>query len=346
MRKITLGSAEIGEESPVYLIAEIGTAAGKSLDDAKELVKISKKTGFDCVKFQTFNTSKIVSSKASSAKHFGKSSVRDVFNDMQFPREYYSEIIKYCKSENISFLSSVFDLDSLDFLLKFDNIGFKVAAFELGDIFLLEKLAETKLPIILSTGMASIGEVEEAINLIEKKNNKNIIILHTVSSYPADSEAYNLRVIQNIKNCFGYPVGISDHTENDIVPIISTALGSCMLEKHVTLDRKGNRVDDFFSLDEKMMKSLVESVRTTEKIIGDGRKRITKQEIEISNNFSLSLVTKRRIKKGEKLSKENLEIKRCGNGIDPKHFEIVVGLKCLTEINEDTPIEWKDLIKS
>lgn len=344
MKKINLGSYEISEDSNSYLVAEIGTAAGKSLDDAKKLIKAAKESGFNCVKFQTFNTKEIISSKAKSAKHFGKRSVREVFEEMQFPRKFYKEVIKYCDEVNISFMSSVFDIDSLQFLLKFKNIGFKIAAFELGDIFLLEKVSETGLPIILSTGMASISEVEDAVNLIEKKHN-NIIILHTVSAYPASPISYNLNVIKTLKNCFGYPVGISDHTQTDMVPIISTALGCNMIEKHVTLDRKGKNVDDFFSLDKTMMKAFVDSVRMTELILGNGIKKITKEETEIYNNFSLSLVSKKKIKIGEKFSRNNLTIKRCGNGIKPKFFGIVSNFSSLKEIEEDTPIEWKNVTK-
>ena len=187
--------------------------------------------------------------------------------------------------------------------------------------------------------------LKEQLIKLKKKNNTDIILLHTVSSYPASPKEYNLKVIQNLKSCFGYPVGISDHTKGLDIPIIATALGSNLIEKHITLNNDGPNADDFFSLEPLALKKMVEKIRMVEIILGDGRKKMKKSENNLKSKLSLSIVAKRDLKIGDTIKKSNIEIKRSGSGIEPYYLNIILYSKLIKSIKKDHPVEWTSIIK-
>ena len=345
MKSFFIGDSCIGDQYPMFIIAEIGVSAGKSLEDAFKLIDSAVESGANAVKFQTFSPKLFVSQNGDLANHFKGEDIISVYKRMEFPRKFYDEVNLYCKKKEIIFFTSIFDINSLKFVEKFDLPAFKIAAFEIGNSWLLEAVAETKKTMILSTGMCNLSDVERAINIIEKKNNSNIILLHTVSSYPAGPEDYNLKVIQNLKSCFGYPVGVSDHTKGLDVPIVATALGSNVIEKHITLSNTGPHADDFFALEPLELKKMVKKIKVVEKILGDGRKKIKKSENSLKSKLRLSIIAKKDLEKGERIKESNIEIKRSGSGIEPQYLEIILYSKLIKSIKKDHPIEWTSIIK-
>lgn len=337
---IRIGDKKVGSGAPCFIIAEAGCGHGKSLNSAKKLIDSAVDASSDCVKFQTFTPGEIVSRFAKSASHFSNGDAKKFFDSVVLPENFYQPLLEHCKQNNIMFLSSVFDLPSLDLLEKYNVPAHKIAAFELTDFFLLEAVAGTQKPILLSTGMSSLSQVEQAVTLIEKSGNDQIILMHTVSAYPADPVDYNLKVMKTLKTAFGYPVGISDHTAELEVAVAAVAMGADIIEKHITLDRDGNGPDDPFSLEPAMLKSMVDTVRRVEKMLGDGRKRPVQSEKVISKNMSLALVTKKPMLTGEIITKDTLTIKRSGGGIAPGYFDIIENRKVNCNIVTDSPLQW------
>ena len=339
-RTVTIAGREIGPAHPVYVIAEIGIAPGKSLERALALVDAAASGGADAAKFQTFAPAEIVSRHGRLARHFQGSDIVDAYRRMEFPREHYAAVVERCASRGITFLSSVFDLDSLSFLDRFAPSAYKIASFELGDRFLVEAVAERGRPVILSTGMASLAEVERAVALVEKAGNRSIVLLHTVSAYPSRPEDYNLRAVETLRRAFGHPVGVSDHTPDNELPIVATALGAAMIEKHITLDRAGGGPDDSFSLDPDMLRDMVAAIRRTEAMLGDGRKRMQPAEADLHGRLQLALVAARDVAAGAVLRRDDVTIKRAGGGMEPVHFDLVEGRRLRRAAAADEPLEW------
>lgn len=339
-RTVTIAGRDIGPACPVYVIAEIGLSPGKSLENALALVDAAASGGADAAKFQTFSPTDLVSRHGRMARHFQGSDIVDAYRRMEFPREHYPAVVERCALRGITFLSSVFDLDSLAFLDPFSPSAYKIASFELGDRFLIEAVAERGRPVILSTGMASLAEVERAVALVEKAGNPSIVLLHTVSAYPSRPEDYNLRVIETLRRAFGHPVGVSDHTPDNELPTVATALGAAMLEKHITLDRAGSGPDDSFALDPDMLRDMVVAVRRTEAMLGDGRKRMQPAEADLHGRLQLALVAARELPAGAVLRRDDVTIKRSGGGIEPVHFDLVEGHRLRRAVATDEPFEW------
>ena len=341
MNAIELAARAVGSGHPMYVVAEIGLAPGKSLPKALALIDAAADAGADCAKFQTFTPEGVVSRHGRMASHFKGGSVVETFRDMEFPREHYPEVVERCRERKIAFMSSVFDDDALDFLQPFEPVGYKIAAFELGDRFLLERVSSLGKPMILSTGMASMADVERAVATVEASGNRQIVLMHTVSAYPAEPEDYNLRAMESLQQAFGYPTGVSDHTPTLEVPIAAAALGASIIEKHVTLDRSGDGPDDAFSLEPEMLADMVAAIRRTEAMLGDGRKRIVSSESDIRDRLRLALIAAGDLPAGTKLAREQLRIKRAGNGVTPELLELVEGRTLIAAVQEDEPLEWR-----
>lgn len=325
----------------MYTVAEIGLAPGKSLEKALALVDAAADAGADCAKFQTFTPEGIVSRHGQMARHFKGDSIVEAYRDMAFPREHYPAVVEHCRERGIAFMSSVFDEDALDVLQPFEPIAYKIAAFELGDRFLLERVAASGKPLILSTGMASMTDVERAISTIEACANSQIVLMHTVSAYPAEPEDYNLRAIETLRQAFGYPTGVSDHTPALEVPIAAAALGASIIEKHITLDRAGSGPDDTFALEPDMLADMVAAIRRTEAMLGDGRKRMMPSEADLRDSLRLALIAATDLPAGTRLNRDHLKIKRAGSGLAPECLDIIDGRALIAAVQEDEPLEWR-----
>lgn len=326
---IKIADKIIGKDKPCFIIAEAGVNHNGKLALAKKLIDAAKEAGADAVKFQTFKTENLVSPDAPKAKYqketVGKISQFEMLKKLELSEVEFKELQNYAKKSGIIFLSAAFDEDSAEILEKMDVCAFKIGSGELTNHSLLYKIAKYRKPIILSTGMATIKEIEDALKIIYKTGNHQVILLHCTTNYPAKFESVNLRAIESMQKKFKVPVGYSDHTPGLAIPIASSALGAAVIEKHFTLDRKMAGPDHRASIEPQELKEMVDAVRAIELARGDGKKRPQKEELEMRNIARKSLFTKVNIPKGEEIKEEMLIARRPGTGISPEDLPKIIG---------------------
>ena len=325
-------------ENRTFIIAEAGVNHNGDIKLAKKLIAAAKDAGADAVKFQTFKAENVViknAEKAEYQKTVKEESQYEMLKKLELTEEDFEELADYAKKRGILFLSSPFDKESVDLLYELDIPAFKVGSGEITNFPLLRYIAKKRKPIILSTGMAILGEVEEALNVIRSEGVEDIILLHCVSNYPARIEDVNLRAIETLKQAFKLPVGFSDHTLGITALIAAVALGACVIEKHFTLDRNLPGPDHKASLEPNELKEMVQAIRDVEKALGDGVKRPTKDEEEIKRAARRSIVAKVDIPKGTIIAEDMLDVKRPGTGIEPKYIDMIVGKKAKENIRKD-----------
>ncbi len=345
-KMIKIENRYISEDYPTFIIAEAGVNHNGSLELAKKLVDVAKEAGVDAVKFQTFKTEKVVSKFAPKAEYQIKNtgnneSQYEMIKKLELTEEEFIELYKYTKEKGLIFLSTPFDFESADFLEDLVP-AYKISSTDLTNLPFLEYIAKKGKPIILSTGMATLGEIEEAVNTI-KKYNEDIILLHCITNYPADFEELNLRAIKTLKEAFKLPVGYSDHSLGIYAPIAAVTLGAIVIEKHFTIDKNLPGPDHKASLNPEELKEMVKAIRLTEKALGDGIKRPTFSEEKIKKVARKSLVANIDIPKGSIIKREMVTIKRPGIGIEPKYLDIVVGKMAKRDIKKDEVLKWGDL---
>lgn len=348
MNKIQIGEKFIGNSEPTYIIAEAGVNHNGSLERAKELIKEAAEAGADAIKFQTYKAGKLVTKKAPrfwnwSGEEKKSGSQFDSYSELdKFPLKYYPELIKTCKKYGIEFLSTPFDEESVKALVDFGMKAIKISSSDVTNLPFVKKLAEYKLPILLSVGASTIGEIEEAVETIESTGNEKIIIMQCTLVYPTKFEDVNLKVIDTLSSVFPkYPIGLSDHTLGTDVPLAAAAVGAHAIEKHYTVDKALMKsADHWLSVDPAELKQMVASIRNIEKAMGSPRKYIITAEKETYLYDKRSLVSSCFIPKGEIVTEKMLTQKRPGTGIRPKYLNIVIGRKALIDIEEDTTITW------
>lgn len=329
------------------IIAEAGVNHNGSLEIAKRLVDEASSAGVDIIKFQTFKAEKLVSKAAKQAeyqkKNIGKGEETQyaMLKKLELSNEQHEELIAYCKSKNIRFFSTAFDMDSIDYLHSLDLGLWKIPSGEITNYPYLKKIASYKEPVILSTGMCELTDIENAINvLVGNGVSKDIItVLHCNTEYPTPMKDVNLKAMLEIKEKFGVKIGYSDHTEGIEVPIAAVALGATVIEKHFTLDRNMEGPDHKASLEPSELKVMVRSIRNIEQALGTGHKTISESErknIEIARK---SIVAAKDIKEGEIFTEENITVKRPGNGISPMEWENVIGKVAKRNFQEEELIE-------
>jgi len=331
----------------VFIIAEAGCNHNGDIYLAEKLIKQAAYSGADAVKFQTFRAENISIIKAPKANYQlistgTKESQYERLKRMELSVEDHGKIVNLCKDNKIVFCSSPFDLESADFLQKLNIPFFKIPSGEITNIPLISHIASFMKPIILSTGMASLGEIEFAINSISKYH-KNIVIMHCISDYPAKWEQANLRAIKTIKDAFHFPVGFSDHTLGIELALVAVALGAIVIEKHITLDKTMEGGDHKASLEPKEFKALVDKIRGVEIALGDGIKRCMNSEFNIKNVARKSVVSIKDIEKGEKIQKNSISIKRPGTGISPFFYNDVLNSVAQEKIPKDSLIYWHQI---
>lgn len=328
----------------VFIIAEAGLNHNGSLELACKLVDAAKKAGADAVKFQTFRAEKVVSKFAEKAEYQKettgeKESQIEMIRKLEFKFEDFIKIKKYCDEKGITFLSTPFDYESVDFLEDLVPL-YKIGSGEITNLPFLKYIAKKGKPIILSTGMSTLSEVEKAINIILSITHHPLTLLHCVSNYPAELEEVNLRAMLTLRKAFKLPVGYSDHTLGIEVPIAAVAMGACVIEKHFTLDKDLPGPDHKASLKPQELKAMIIAIRNIEKALGNGIKKPNKSELEIMKVVRRSLVAVRNIKAGEIVQKEDIIIKRPGTGISPKFREIIIGMRLSKNIKKDESFLW------
>ena len=316
----------------VFIIAEAGVNHNGSVELAKKLIDVASDTGADAVKFQTFKAEKLVSKNAQKAEYQkettgGTESQFDMIKKLELDLDTHNELISYCNEKNIMFLSTPFDHDSIDMLNDLGLEIFKIPSGEITNLPYLRHIGSLNKKVILSTGMADIGEIEDALDVLVAAgtNKKNIIVLHANTMYPTPMEDVNLNAMVTIGNTFDVAFGYSDHTLGVEVDIAAVALGASCIEKHFTLDRTMEGPDHKASLEPDELKTMVKSIRNIEKALGSSVKKPSKSEkpnIEVARK---SIVVAKPIKKGEIFSEANLTIKRPGSGISPMRWDEIVG---------------------
>lgn len=334
MRKIKIQNRYISKDSPCFIIAEAGINHNGDIEFAKNLVETASEIKSDCIKFQMFKTEYLCNK---NSKYY------DAFKKLEFSSDEWKEIALYAKKNNILFTSSVFDFEHVDLLDNIGSLFFKIASGDLTYHQLLEYVAEKNKPIILSTGMANIKEIEEALHVIYAKGNKDVVLLHCISNYPVNYQDLNLLYIKVLKEKFGIPVGFSDHTIGNLSAFAAVSIGATVIEKHFTLDKNLEGFDHKLSLNPEEFSDLINGVRIIEKAKGDGKRKISNLERESIKNARRSIHANKPIKKGVILTKDMLKIVRPFEGIEPKYLSNVIGKIAKKNIDEDEVITWKKI---
>lgn len=347
MIRILIENKVVGKGFPTFIIAEAGVNHNGSLDNAKKLVDIAKESGADAVKFQTFKAKDLVTKNAQKAEYQKKLTTEcsqfEMIEKLELSEDDFRELANYANENGIIFLSSPFDIGSVDLLDEIGIPAFKLSSAEITNYSLLEHVASKNKPVILSTGMATLEEIEEAVTFLQRRIN-DLVLMHCITSYPAKIEDTNLKFIETLRSTFKVPVGFSDHTLGIEMPIAAVAMGSCVIEKHFTLNKNLDGPDHKASLEPSEFKKMVVSIRNVERGIGTGIKELTNEEKEIKRIVRKSITAKLDIPKETEITKEMLTIKRPGTGIEPKYLKSVIGKITNSKIKKDTTLTW-DLVK-
>jgi pseudaminic acid synthase len=345
LRNIKIDDTLVGDDQPVYIIAEIGSNFDGSLDEAKKLVDAAKNCGANAIKFQSFQVDKIVNGQAFkdlkiSFQANWKKPVYDVYKEAEFPREWHKSVAEYCREKHITFFSAPYDKEAVDLLDEIGVPAFKVGSGDLNFLSLIEYIAKKQKPMILGTGASTIGEVEDAVNIIRNVGNNEIILLHCVTNYPSPIEQSNIRVMATLREGFQCNVGYSDHSQGCIVPLGAVALGACMIEKHFTLDKTKQGPDHPFAMDVSDFKEMVTNVRLLEKALGSSVKKPVPAENETIIIQRRCIYAKEDIQKGTTITEDLLTVLRPDRGLKPNSINLIVGRKAQKNIKKLSAITW------
>lgn len=326
------------------IIAEAGVNHNGDIDIAKQMIDAAADAGADVVKFQTFKAENLVTQSAKKAEYQLQTTSKEesqlqMLKKLELSSQDHHELIKYAKDRQIGFLSTPFDLDSLQLLIDAGIDIIKLPSGEITNYPLLKKSAETGKRIILSTGMSNIEEIKTAVKVLKINGAGEIILLHCNTQYPTPYEDVNLNAMKTIAEATGLLVGYSDHTIGIEVPVAAVAMGATVIEKHFTLDRNMEGPDHKASLEPHELKAMVSAIRNVEKAMGDGVKEPSKSEKENIGIARKSIVARKKIKKGEKFTEQNITTKRPGTGINPMRWNEILGTVAIRDFDEDELIE-------
>ena len=344
---ITINDRKIGKGHPVYIIAEMSANHNQHFDQAVKIIEAAKEAGADAVKLQTYTPDTITIDcdneyfRIKGTIWEGKT-LYELYGEAYTPWEWQPKLKQVADKLGLHLFSSPFDHTAVDFLENMNVPAYKVASFELVDLPLLRKIAETGKPIIMSTGMANLSEIDEAVKTVRDAGATQVALLKCTSAYPALPEEANLNTIPHLAQTFGVVAGISDHTLGNAVAVASVALGACIVEKHFTLSRKDPGPDSSFSMEPEQFKAMVKDIRTVEKALGKVSYEITEKQ-KSSRVFRRSLFAVKDIRKGQKFTEENIRSIRPGYGLHSRYLEAVLGRNANKNIEKGTPLGW-DLI--
>lgn len=353
MREIRVGEKIIGANPPVFVIAEAGVNHNADPRLAEKLIVQAAKAGADAIKFQTYSAEKLVTRNA--PKYYVDTMEQwrkkenptgyqfDEFNVVdKFPKEAYYNVVELCRKLGIVFISTPFDEESADFLEELDVPAFKIASGDITYLSFLYYVARKRRPIFLSTGCSTIGEIEQAIDVIHSAGNEDLVLLHCTLSYPSEVRDANLNMMRTMQTIFpDFPIGLSDHTLGTLVPVLAASHGARVIEKHYTIDKSlPHSTDHFMSVDPKELKEMIEDIKSATLAMGKSRKGPVDCEHLARLYARRSIVTVRGIPQGTKITEDMVAVKRPGTGIDPKFLAIVLGLTTQQDILEDTVISW------
>jgi pseudaminic acid synthase len=343
-----IGTVEINEHSPVFIIAELSANHNGSLENALATIKAAKRAGADAIKLQTYTADTItIDSKKDDFKIKGTiwedKYLYDLYLDAYTPWEWHEQLFLSAKDEGLICFSSPFDPTAVKFLEKLDVPAYKIASFEITDIPLIELVASQGKPVIISTGIAEKEDIELALEACRRMGNNDIALLKCTSSYPAPIEEANMVMVRDLAEKYEVITGLSDHTIGSTVPIVATCFGAKIIEKHLILDRSIGGPDAAFSMNEQEFTEMVKAVRETEKAIGAVDYRLSDKQKK-GKNFSRSLYAVEDIRKGDLITESNMRSIRPGFGLHPKYYSDLIGRKASKDIERGTALTWDYII--
>ena len=337
-KKIGLAGRLVGPGEPPFIVADIGANHNGDMDLCRCLIDAAVKCNVDAVKFQSWTDKSLLSRKDRENTEFLEEVKR-----YQLTLEQHLEIQEYCKSKGITFFSTPFSMAEADMLEEMDVPFFKIASMDINHLPFLRHVARKERSMIVSTGMATLGEIERAVDVIRGEGNEQIVLLHCVSLYPPDFDVVNLRNIQMLSDVFDVPVGFSDHTIGFGCPLAAIALGACVIEKHFTLDKGMEGWDHAVSADPMEMAVIVQEGRNIWRSLGSYQRTVSEGEVEKAQFFRRSLVVKHAMKAGDVIAEQELDFKRPGTGIRPDEMSYVLGRRLASDIEEDEVLLWRHL---
>lgn len=329
---LKIGGTPVGGDAAPYVIAEVGSNFDKNLDKARKLIDVAKQAGANAVKFQLFRADVL---------YPNRDGLYDIFKSIELDAEWVPQLEKHARDQGLHFMASTFDLGSVDVLEAVKVPAHKVASSETTNLGFLHRLAVTGKPVIISTGMCDMVDVEEAVNTCLGAGNDQIVLLQCGAMYPLPNELVNLRVIQSLARRFNCPVGFSDHTLGQIAAITAVGLGATVFEKHYTLDKKGAGPDHFYALEPDELKSYISAIREAHEALGSGEKQMLHKERELGRREGLYLG--RDMAKGETITQTDIVIKRPALGLRARYAAAVVGATLTKAMGKDQPLNWDAL---
>jgi len=345
--QIEIAGRRVGAGAPCFVIAEAGANHNRSLAMGRELIDAAAEAGADAVKFQTYSAETLYSKKTPRFTYLEGITAKetwDLIKEIELPREWQAELQAYAARRGIPFFSSPFDYRAVDELHALGVPAFKIASFEIVDLPLIRYAAAKGRPLVISTGLATYEDVQDALDACRAEGNAEVALLQCASLYPAPPERINLRAMETMRRAFGVPVGLSDHTRGIHVAVAAAALGACAVEKHFTLHRGLPGPDHPFAIEPGELRDMVRQIRDVEAALGDGRKLgPAPEEMEMHQKARRSLVAARPIARGTAIARDMVAIKRPGFGIRPKLLDLVVGRVAKVDIEEDTVLTWEML---
>jgi len=345
VKTVNIGDRVVGDGAPVYVIAEAGSNHDRNLDQAKRLIDVAAEAGADAVKFQTFTADRIVAETTTRAKYLDDllppdKTMSDLFHELELPHEWHADLFEHATAAGLDFISTPFDFEAVDLL---DDLGvkvFKVASYELWHLPLIREIASRGKPIICSTGMANMADVQDAVDTVAATGNDQLILLHCVVNYPPPFSDLNLRAIETLRTAFHVPVGYSDHSSGITAPIVATALGAAVIEKHYTLSRDLPGPDHRFAIEPDELTAMVRAIRDAHDALGSGIKRMAPAEADLYVTARRSLFAARDLPAGIEVTAEDVAVLRPGTGIEVRDLPKVVGRTTRRPIGRHEPLAW------
>lgn len=350
MEQLSIGERQIGIAHPPYFIAEIGSNHNGDMELCRRLIDAAKSCGADAVKFQSWSKGSIISaaeyarnpSYSDKRKHFG--SLEEMVEKYQFTPEQHREISAFCSDRGITFLSSCFSVQEIDLLVDLGTPALKIASMDINNLLLLQYAASTKLPVLLSTGMSTMSEINDAVAVLRSAGCESLALLHCISIYPPPYDMINLRNILSLRTMFDVPVGFSDHSLGATIPLAAIAVGACVIEKHFTLDKGMAGWDHEISADPTEMEIIVREGRNIYTALGTTIRTVSEAELEKRKKMRRRVVIKNAMRKGEVLRLDALDFKRPGTGIHPNEVGYILGRSLRRDVGPDHELEWADLV--